>query len=116
MHSNLSFSPTSNPSSFDNPPPSSPTSPGNGSHHASIAPVPPSQPYRDPRPAISAFFAITCHSATGSSFTKFSSGPDTFAVSQSWGWKSSSLDVGAFQDEPVAQELSLRASVVIGLV
>jgi len=44
------------------------------------------------------------------------SNPLQFAVSQSWGWKSSSLDVGELGDEQDTQESSLRATVVIGLV
>ena len=42
--------------------------------------------------------------------------PFQFAITQSWGWKSSSLDVGEAADDPTQQELSLRATVVIGLV
>lgn len=88
----------------------------NASQQFSPSPAPPSQPYRDPRPAISAYFSIACHSATGSSLTRFSSAPDTFAVSQSWGWKSSSLEVGDSIDEQDTPESSFRATVVIGLV
>jgi hypothetical protein len=68
---------------------------------------------------------VSCASATGSSQTRFSSSPDTFSISQSWGWKSSSLrteeflEVGA--DASTSQvvhgkEVSLRATVVLGLV
>jgi len=83
------------------------------------------QPYRDPRSSISAYFAISCASATGSSQTRFSSSPDTFSVSQSWGWKSSSLRTEEFlevETQPLAnkvvrgKEVSLRATVVLGLV
>ncbi|KAJ7806138.1 hypothetical protein B0H14DRAFT_2876682, partial [Mycena olivaceomarginata] len=55
------------------------------------APVVPAAPYRDPRPSVSAYFTISCASATGASQTRFASAPDVFSVSQSWGWKSSSL-------------------------
>lgn len=83
------------------------------------------QPYRDPRATISAYFSINCASATGSSQTRFSSSPDTFSVSQSWGWKSSSLRTEEFleiKSSPLARdvargrEVSLRATVVLGLV
>lgn len=84
-----------------------------------------SYPYRDQRSVITAYFAVSCASATGSSQTRFSSSPDTFSISQSWGWKSSSLrteeflEVGA--DASTSQvvhgkEVSLRATVVLGLV
>jgi hypothetical protein len=45
--------------------------------------------FRDPRPVVRAYFSITCPSASGASATIFSSRPDDFGVSQSWGWKSS---------------------------
>jgi hypothetical protein len=89
------------------------------------APVAPPQPYRDPRPSISAYFTISCANATGSSQTRFTSSPDVFPVSQSWGWKSSSLrteeyiDTGYTSDasKPLpGKEVSLRATVVLGLV
>jgi len=88
---------------------------------------PPSQPYRDPRPAILAHFTIYCASPTGASLTRFSSAPDVFSVSQSWGWKSSSLqteeyidvvegEAGAGHHGPQPKEVSLRATVVLGVV
>ncbi|EPQ61110.1 hypothetical protein GLOTRDRAFT_53870 [Gloeophyllum trabeum ATCC 11539] len=90
---------------------------------ATSAPVAPPQPYRDPRSAISAYFTISCASATGASLTQFTSAPDVFSVSQSWGWKSSSLrteeylEVGADQGRrAMGREVSLRATVVLGLV
>lgn len=73
--------------------------------------------------------------SAGTALTKFSSGPDSFALSQSWGWKSSSLRsaeyIGGRDVEGgslgtdgglggVGQEgalfSSLRVSVVMGLV
>ncbi|KAJ9113873.1 hypothetical protein QFC19_000066 [Naganishia cerealis] len=48
-------------------------------------------PYRDPRKIAKVFFSISCASAMGTALTRFSSGPDMFTISQSWGWKSSSL-------------------------
>lgn len=91
---------------------------------ATSPPVAPPQPYRDPRSAISAYFTISCASATGASLTQFTSAPDVFSVSQSWGWKSSSLrteeylEVGTEQGQrrPLGREVSLRATVVLGVV
>lgn len=107
------------------PTPNSPT-PGN----RNTSPVNhPAQPYRDPRPAISAYFSISCASATGASITSFSSGPDTFAISQSWGWKSSTLrteeylelgddgqPIHGLVDGGVGPLVSLRATIVIGII
>lgn len=88
----------------------------------------PQQPYRDPRPAVSAYFAISCASATGGSMTRFTSAPDVFSVSQSWGWKSSSLRTDEYLEvggdgmprsavsTPARKEVSLRATVVLGVV
>ncbi|TFK57675.1 hypothetical protein OE88DRAFT_1804172 [Heliocybe sulcata] len=91
---------------------------------ATSPPVMPPQPYRDPRSAILAYFTISCASATGASLTQFTSAPDTFSVSQSWGWKSSSLrteeylEVGGEQGQrrSLGKEVSLRATVVLGVV
>ncbi|KAI8983339.1 hypothetical protein BD414DRAFT_418639 [Trametes punicea] len=89
--------------------------------------VTPPQPYRDPRPAVSAYFTIACASATGASLTRFTSAPDVFSVSQSWGWKSSSLRAEEYLEVdaegqpapvilPARREVSLRATVVLGVV
>ncbi len=51
----------------------------------------PMSPYRDPRKVARVYFSVSCASAMGTALTRFSSGPDQFAVSQSWGWRSSSL-------------------------
>jgi hypothetical protein len=48
-------------------------------------------PYLDQRRILRAYFSIHCPSPMGTSLTKFSSRPDNFSLSQSWGWKSSSL-------------------------
>ncbi|KAL4069312.1 hypothetical protein J3A83DRAFT_4095305 [Scleroderma citrinum] len=86
-------------------------------------PVAPTQVFRDPRASVTAYFSISCPSSTGSSITRFTSGPDVFSVGQSWGWKSSSLrtdDVG--DDEhlkssgPASKEVSLRATIVLGII
>ncbi|KIM47967.1 hypothetical protein M413DRAFT_7093 [Hebeloma cylindrosporum] len=85
----------------------------------------PQQPYRDPRASVSAYFAISCASATGSSQTRFSSSPDVFSVSQSWGWKSSTLRTEDFVEVGIqtlpnpsvrGDEISFRATVLLGLV
>lgn len=89
-------------------------------------PVMPLQPYRDPRPSVSAYFTIACASATGSSLTRFTSSPDNFSVSQSWGWKSSSLRTEEYLElsedgspkalSAAGREVSLRATIVLGVI
>ena len=86
-------------------------------------PIAPPQPYRDPRPSVSAYFAISCPSSSGSSITRFTSVPDVFSVSQSWGWKSSSLRADDLEGEeqlksstPASRMISLRATVILGIV
>lgn len=85
----------------------------------------PAQPYRDPRPAVLAYFTIACAAPTGAALTRFASSPDEFRVSQSWGWKSSSLQTEEYLspddgDSPTsgspAKEVSLRATIVVGVV
>lgn len=103
-----------------------PYSPPNASLLGHISqPTSASHPFRDQRSSITAYFAISCASATGSSQTRFSSSPDTFSVSQSWGWKSSTLRTEEFLEvgaHPLpsnivrGKEVSLRATVVLGLV
>ena len=73
------------------------TSTGNNSNLApdeqppTVPATMPAMPYRDPRKGIRAFFSIYCASPFGNAMTRFSSRPDQFTLSQSWGWKSSSL-------------------------
>ena len=93
---------------------------------ATGSPIMPPQPYRDPRAQVSAYFAISCASATGSSVTRFTSSPDDFSVSQSWGWRSSSLRAEVCLDgdkiaDPsvpsVSEEInSMRITVILGVV
>jgi hypothetical protein len=90
-------------------------------------PIMPPQPYRDPRAQVSAYFAISCASATGSSVTRFTSNPDDFSVSQSWGWRSSSLRAEVCLDgdkiaDPFAPSMSediqvnsMRVTVILGV-
>ncbi|KAM6498325.1 hypothetical protein JOM56_006273 [Amanita muscaria] len=89
-------------------------------------PIAPRQPYRDPRSTISAYFTIRLASATGTSQSWFSSAPDEFAISQSWGWRTSSLRTEEFievRDDDAGprtnlfgSEVSLRATVVLGFI
>ncbi|TFL06281.1 hypothetical protein BDV98DRAFT_609942 [Pterulicium gracile] len=86
------------------------------------------QPYRDPRSEVSAYFSIDVSSAYGSSFTRFTSAPDLFKISQSWGWKSSASRTEEYlaglneRGEPVDggsegnRLLSLRATIVVGII
>ncbi|KAG5642500.1 hypothetical protein DXG03_002697 [Asterophora parasitica] len=123
LSSSLSSSPSllsSSPSSL------SASTSGSTTLPATAQGVTPPQPFRDPRQSISAYFMINCASATGSSQTRFTSSPDVFSVSQSWGWKSSSLRTEEYMDVrtegapakegPTNKEVSLRATVVLGLV
>lgn len=147
LHQTLSSpsfqSPTPSPSRSGTPH-SLPSSPAmSSSLPSSYSPVPPSnhsaisvpatapvsmppQPWRDPRAAVSAYFTVACSGATGSSLTRFSSAPDVFSVSQSWGWKSSSLRTGEYSENDgdglmrdtvaAGKDVSLRATVVLGVV
>lgn len=122
-YSNTPSSPTTSLSTGS---PSSPSVMNPNTLPATASPVTPPQSYRDPRPAISAYFTISCASATGSSQTRFTSSPDVFSISQSWGWKSSSLRTEEYMDikgegsgsssTAANKEISLRATVVLGLV
>lgn len=93
----------------------------------------PPSPYRDPRKTTRVYFSISCASALGTALTRFSSGPDLFTVSQSWGWKSSSLRsqeyLSGLADESLADGVlgwvqagdtsklkSLRVTVVMGVL
>ncbi|KIP01237.1 hypothetical protein PHLGIDRAFT_113180 [Phlebiopsis gigantea 11061_1 CR5-6] len=107
-------------------PHSTPSTPAIITVPATAPPTSPPQPYRDPRSAISAYFTIACAGSTGSSITRFSSSPDVFSVSQSWGWKSSSLRTGDHSEQDgdgilpdnvaAGKNVSLRATVMLGLV
>ncbi|KAI0035240.1 hypothetical protein K488DRAFT_43670 [Vararia minispora EC-137] len=138
MHYSFSGLPMPPPNSRSNTPvPGSPTfsSPLTEMRHSSSSPVPaglpatapavgPVQPYRDPRPQVAAYFTVACPSTTGTALTRFTSGPDVFAVSQSWGWKSSTmLRQEEFQEMEhteaqglCTREMSVRVTVVIGVV
>jgi hypothetical protein len=97
-------------------------SPSNSSSYGSVLPatgppIIPPQPYRDPRAKVSAYFAVSCASATGSSVTRFTSNPDDFSVSRSWGWRSSSLLAEVPSSVSETEEISsLRITVILGVV
>ena len=83
----------------------------------------PYAPFRDHRKSIRAFFAVQCSAGNGTAFTKFSSAPDSFTTSQSWGWKSSVQRSSEYlanhnigPDEQMGLLNSLRAVVTVGLV
>ena len=87
--------------------------------------IAPPTPYRDPRQSIRAYFSISCPSATGASLTKFSSAPDSFNVTQSWGWKTSKADewvefvdkeAGIKPSANLNSEYSLRAVILLGVL
>jgi hypothetical protein len=66
------------------------TGSGAGSNVPEIS-VPALGHYVDSRPTIQTYFKIFSPSRKGKMLSMFSSGPDSFNFSQSWGWKSSSL-------------------------
>nr|XP_019000585.1 uncharacterized protein I203_07003 [Kwoniella mangroviensis CBS 8507]OCF64046.1 hypothetical protein I203_07003 [Kwoniella mangroviensis CBS 8507] len=66
-----------------------------------------SAPYIDSRSTTKAFFSISCASALGTALIRFTSGPDSFALSQSWGWKSSALKSEEYLCIPPQQPQSL---------
>ncbi|KAM0756350.1 hypothetical protein T439DRAFT_376559 [Meredithblackwellia eburnea MCA 4105] len=82
---------------------------------------PPEIPYIDRRKAIQVFFSLYCSNQLGNSLTKFSSGPDSFSISQSWGWRWNSIRSeeylgtvdGSGKDGKYS---SLRVSLVMGLI
>jgi BTB/POZ domain len=76
-----------------------------------------SAPFLDNRTEVGAYFEIYTPSRRGkTSLTCFSSAPDKFGFSQSWGWKSSSL--WSFTEEKVLRgdESGLKFMIVVGVV
>ncbi|WVQ70965.1 hypothetical protein IAR50_000490 [Cryptococcus sp. DSM 104548] len=61
-------------------------------------------PYHDTRKTTKAYFSISCASALGTALIRFTSGPDSFAHSQSWGWKSSALKSEEYLSAPPVAE------------
>ncbi|KAE8216874.1 hypothetical protein CF327_g65 [Tilletia walkeri] len=78
-------------------------------HNGAMTAPAPQVPYTDPRRELRAFFSIHCPSPLGSSLTRFSSGPDRFALTQSWGWKSSSLLMTMYLPERKLTEAKTEA-------
>jgi len=78
-------------------------------------PPAPLQPYRDPRPAVQVYFGINCfvHPAA---LIRFTSAPDAFTPSQSWGWSSNKLVLPSVSEGDNVRPSSLRATVIVGLV
>jgi hypothetical protein len=123
----IAYSPPSRPLSRSATPLSARSTPTNVTPTPSLPalspPVAPLQPFRDPRPSISAYFTISCASATGRYLTQFTSSPDVFSISQSWGWKSSSLNFEDFAIEESTgengrkrrPEVSLRVTIALGI-
>ncbi|KAI5849823.1 hypothetical protein BZA05DRAFT_401660 [Tricharina praecox] len=74
--------------------------------------------YVDSRPIIQTYFKIFSPSRKGKMLSIFSSRPDSFNFSQSWGWKSSSLilDEGMLGGEGNEKDSRLRFMVVLGNV
>jgi len=72
--------------------------------------------YVDSRPIIQTYFKIFSPSRKGKMLSIFSSRPDSFNFSQSWGWKSSSLilDEGMLGGEGNDKDSRLRFMVVLG--
>lgn len=97
------------------------TSRANISASRSMVPSPPEvsvgalPPYCDHRPMIQTYFKIFSPSRKGKMLSMFSSRPDSFNFSQSWGWKSSSLilDEGVLGADG-EQDTRLRFMVVLG--
>ncbi|WVQ97260.1 hypothetical protein IAU59_004371 [Kwoniella sp. CBS 9459] len=71
-------------------------------------------PYEDTRAVTKAFFSISCASTLGTSLIRFTSGPDCFAISQSWGWKSSALRSEEYlSTTPASANAGPRANVTL---
>lgn len=70
--------------------------------------------YVDARPMIQTYFKIFSPSRKGKVLSMFSSGPDSFNFSQSWGWKSSSLILEEGLIGDADKDSRLRFMVVLG--
>ncbi|KAF8420195.1 hypothetical protein EV426DRAFT_249115 [Tirmania nivea] len=72
--------------------------------------------YTDARPQVQTYFKIFSPSKRGKVLSMFSSGPDSFNFSQSWGWKSSSLILDESLIAEGDKDARLRFMVVLGNV
>ena len=70
--------------------------------------------YTDSRPQVQTYFKIFSPSKKGKVLSMFSSHPDSFNFSQSWGWKSSSLILDESLIAEGDKESRLRFMVVLG--
>jgi len=70
--------------------------------------------YTDARPQVQTYFKIFSPSKKGKVLSMFSSGPDSFNFSQSWGWKSSSLILDESLIAEGDKDARLRFMVVLG--
>ncbi|KAL7276894.1 hypothetical protein RUND412_000085 [Rhizina undulata] len=86
---------------------------GSGDVGAGVSALP---HYVDARPMIQTYFKIFSPSRKGKMLSMFSSGPDSFNFSQSWGWKSSSLILEEGLINEVDKDARLRFMVVLGNV
>lgn len=76
-------------------------------------------PYTDGRPTIKTYFKIYTPAKDGRVLTVYESKPDRFNFSQSWGWKSGSLDLESDVGSEEARDVRdrrLRFMVVLGTV
>jgi hypothetical protein len=71
--------------------------------------------YEDTRPMIQTYFKIFSPSRKGKMLSMFSSRPDGFNFSQSWGWKSSSLILDEQERGEAGDRGTLRFMVVLGM-
>ncbi|KAI5778378.1 hypothetical protein EDC01DRAFT_719380 [Geopyxis carbonaria] len=72
--------------------------------------------YVDSRSMIQTYFKIFSPSRKGKMLSMFSSGPDSFNFSQSWGWKSSSLILEEGLIGESDSDSRLRFMVVLGMI
>lgn len=82
--------------------------------HQQSSHVPAISYYTDARPQVQTYFKIFSPSKKGKVLSMFSSGPDSFNFSQSWGWKSSSLILDESLIAEGDKDAKLRFMVVLG--
>ncbi|KAK9451742.1 uncharacterized protein V1518DRAFT_436308 [Limtongia smithiae] len=94
-----------------------------GTTGAAASPVSAMPEYQDMRPKISTYFEIFTQSRRGKhAITCFSSSPDMFSFSQSWGWKSTTLCASIDEQQQLATEgqgddaeVNLKFMIVLGM-
>lgn len=90
------------------------TTPEPQQQHQQSSQVPAISYYTDARPQVQTYFKIFSPSKKGKVLSMFSSGPDSFNFSQSWGWKSSSLILDESLIAEGDKDARLRFMVVLG--